>query len=86
MQGDRSHFYDQLLDRGWPVRRVVAVSYAFAAFFALVGCVSITLRTRYMIPLYLLVVAGVLWLITKFKMVRLDIPPPTRDILDASND
>ncbi|MGB2987028.1 MAG: MraY family glycosyltransferase [Phycisphaerae bacterium] len=72
MQGDRSHFYDQLLDRGWPVKRVVTISYVLAAFFALMGCVSITLRTRYMIPLYTFVALGVVWLIARFKMVRLD--------------
>jgi UDP-GlcNAc:undecaprenyl-phosphate GlcNAc-1-phosphate transferase len=83
MQGDRSHFYDQLLDRGWPVKRVVAVSYVLAALFAFMGCVSITLRTRYMIPLYALVAAGVVWLIARFKMVRLDATRPPGDADDS---
>ena len=63
MAGDRSHFYDQLVDRGWPVRRVVRISYGLAAFFAVMGCASITLRTRFMIPLYGLVVLGGMWLV-----------------------
>ncbi|RME40281.1 MAG: undecaprenyl/decaprenyl-phosphate alpha-N-acetylglucosaminyl 1-phosphate transferase [Planctomycetota bacterium] len=75
MQGDRSHFYDQLIDRGWPVRRVVRTSYALAAFFALMGCASITLRTRYILPLYALVAVGTAYLIGRFDMVRLE----TRD-------
>lgn len=84
MQGDRSHFYDQLLDRGWPVKRVVAVSYLLAALFALMGCASIVLRTRYMLLVYLVVLAGILWLVVRFKMVRLESPPgsdaePTED-------
>ena len=75
MVGDRSHFYDQLVDRGWPIRRVVRVSYALAAFFALMGCAPIVLRLRYIVPLYILVVAGVVALVVKFKMVRVEPPP-----------
>jgi len=80
MQGDRSHFYDQLLDRGWPIKRVVTISYVLAAFFALMGCVSITLRTRYILLVYPLVIAGAVALVAKFKMVRLEpSPPPPED-------
>jgi UDP-GlcNAc:undecaprenyl-phosphate GlcNAc-1-phosphate transferase len=71
MQGDRSHFYDQLLDRGWSVRRVVSTSYGLAAFFAVMGCVSITIRTRYMILLYGGVALAVAWLIHRFGMLRM---------------
>lgn len=76
MQGDRSHFYDQLVDRGWPITRVVRVSYALAAFFALMGCAPIVLRLRYLVPLYVLVITGAIVLVVKFKMVRVE-PPPT---------
>ena len=72
MQGDRSHFYDQLLDRGWPVRRVVRVSYALAAAFAVVGCSPVWLRTRYMMPLFMVVILLVAFAVKKFKMVRLE--------------
>jgi len=72
MEGDRSHFYDQLLDRGWPVKRVVRVSYSLAALFAIVGCAPIVLRTRYMIPLFLLVTGLVLYGVHRLKMVRLE--------------
>lgn len=72
MQGDRSHFYDQLVDRGWPIKRVVLVSYALAAFFALMGCAPIVLRLRYVVPLYVFVVAGVAFLVMKFKMIRVE--------------
>jgi len=75
MQGDRSHFYDQLVDRGWPVKRVVRVSYTLAAFFALMGCAPIVLRLRYVVPLYILVVAFVIVLVIKFGMVRVERPP-----------
>lgn len=72
MRGDRSHFYDQLLDRGWPVSRVVRVSYALAGFFAVMGCVTIALRTRYIFLLYAAVVAGIIIVASKMKMVRME--------------
>ncbi len=53
MQGDRSHFYDQLVDQGWPVRKVVRLSYLIALIFALAGCSAIVVRVRYLVPLYL---------------------------------
>ncbi|UCC29044.1 MAG: undecaprenyl/decaprenyl-phosphate alpha-N-acetylglucosaminyl 1-phosphate transferase [Phycisphaerales bacterium] len=82
MRGDRSHFYDQLLDRGWPLRRVVTISYVLAGFFAVMGCISIALRTRYILLLYPLVIAGVIGLVARFKMVRLESPQQSANIPD----
>ncbi|HUU85644.1 MAG TPA: MraY family glycosyltransferase [Phycisphaerae bacterium] len=76
--GDRSHFYDQLVDRGLSVKRVVIISYSLAAFYALVGCVSIWLRTRYMLPLCVLVGAATLTVIAVAGMMRAE-PPPGSD-------
>ena len=75
MRGDRSHFYDQLLDRGVPLKRVVRISYALAAFFALMGCASILLRTRYIVPVYFLTALLVAAAVKKYGMVRLDTRP-----------
>jgi len=36
-QGDRGHFYDLLLARGWSVQRVALASYAATAALALIG-------------------------------------------------
>lgn len=72
MIGDRSHFYDQLIDRGLPVRRVVTISYALAAAFCILGCLPIALRTRYIIPLYFAVSLAVIWAIARFDMVRIE--------------
>ena len=55
-EGDRSHFYDQLIDRGMSVRKVVLISYALAAIYAVLGCVPIWLRLRYTLILYVIVV------------------------------
>ncbi|MCB9850274.1 MAG: undecaprenyl/decaprenyl-phosphate alpha-N-acetylglucosaminyl 1-phosphate transferase [Phycisphaerales bacterium] len=75
MQGDRSHFYDQLRDRGLSVRHVVMISYAVAAVFALTGCLaSVFLRTLLAIPVFGLLGLLVLLAIKKFRLVRVDSP------------
>jgi UDP-GlcNAc:undecaprenyl-phosphate GlcNAc-1-phosphate transferase len=69
MQGDRSHFYDQLVDRGWPVRKVVRLSYAIAIVFGLAGCAAIVVRVRYLVPIYLLLVALTALAVYRWGMV-----------------
>jgi hypothetical protein len=41
------------------------------------SCAPIVLRRRYIVPLYMLVVAGVVALVVKFKMVRVEPPQPS---------
>jgi UDP-GlcNAc:undecaprenyl-phosphate GlcNAc-1-phosphate transferase len=78
MIGDRSHFYDQLVDRGYTVRQVVMISYALAFAFATVGCVTaVFVRTRYALLIYAGVVAVVLYAVHRFHMVDL-LPPEQR--------
>jgi len=73
--GDRSHFYDQLIDRGMSVRKVVAISYAVAALYAAVGCLPIWLRTRYVVPLYLLVAVATIFTLKMLKMMKAEPSP-----------
>ncbi|RMF70815.1 MAG: undecaprenyl/decaprenyl-phosphate alpha-N-acetylglucosaminyl 1-phosphate transferase [Planctomycetota bacterium] len=77
-QGDRSHFYDQLVDRGYSVRRVVAISYVLSAIYALLGLAPIWLRTRYVVAVYAVVVVLTILLIIKADMVRVDDPATHR--------
>jgi UDP-GlcNAc:undecaprenyl-phosphate GlcNAc-1-phosphate transferase len=78
MVGDRSHFYDQLVDRGFSVRQVVAISYALTAGFVLVGCIgAILLRIRYAVPIYAAIVFVTILAVWKFNMVAL-LPPEQR--------
>src|SRR3990172_13412817 len=72
MQGDRSHFYDQLRDRGLSVRRVVAISYLLTLAFVLVGCSVIFIRTRFAVLVYALAVIAVVAGIWKFNMVSIE--------------
>jgi UDP-GlcNAc:undecaprenyl-phosphate/decaprenyl-phosphate GlcNAc-1-phosphate transferase len=65
-EGDRSHFYDQLVQRGFSVRQTVLVCYALTVVYAAIGLLvtwvirhhveegvgAPIVRTRYTIPLY----------------------------------
>lgn len=72
MIGDRSHYYDQLCDRGFTVRQVVAVSYLLSLAFILVGVSVILLRTRYAILVYFVAVMAVVALVWKFDMAGIE--------------
>lgn len=54
---DRGHIYDQMLDRGIPLKKTVAICYALAAMYALTGIVMSQIRTRYASIVYVLVFA-----------------------------
>ena len=57
---DRGHIYDQMIDRGIPLTKTVAICYGLAAMYALIG-LGLSLRTkiraRYALIIYLLVFA-----------------------------
>jgi UDP-GlcNAc:undecaprenyl-phosphate GlcNAc-1-phosphate transferase len=57
---DRGHIYDQMIDRGIPLKKTVAICYGLAATYALIG-LGLSLRTkiraRYALIIYLLVFA-----------------------------
>lgn len=57
---DRGHIYDQMIDRGIPLKKTVALCYALAALYALIG-LALSLRTqlkaRYALVIYILVFA-----------------------------
>ncbi len=61
---DRGHIYDQMIDRGIPLKRTVAICYGLAGLYALIGLVMSQIRTRYAAVVYVLVVtisALVVW-------------------------
>jgi len=57
---DRGHIYDQMIDRGIPLKKTVAICYGLAAMYALIG-LGLSLRTkiraRYALIVYVLVFA-----------------------------
>jgi UDP-GlcNAc:undecaprenyl-phosphate/decaprenyl-phosphate GlcNAc-1-phosphate transferase len=61
-EGDRSHFYDQLVQRGCSVRQSVLICYGLTVLFGSIGLLVTwigengpVIRTRYAVPLYLAV-------------------------------
>jgi UDP-GlcNAc:undecaprenyl-phosphate GlcNAc-1-phosphate transferase len=52
---DRGHIYDQMIDRGIPLKRTVAICYALAGMYAVIGLVMSQIRTRYALVVYIVV-------------------------------
>ncbi|MDM8004691.1 MAG: MraY family glycosyltransferase [Phycisphaerae bacterium] len=77
MIGDRSHYYDQLRDRGLSIRRVAAISYLLALAFVVVGTSVVFIRTRYTILVFMATIGVVLAAIWKFKMAGIEREPTT---------
>lgn len=71
-QGDRSHFYDQLVDRGMTVKQAVVSCYALALFFVVMGLAIIFMRTRYGVLVYLGVAALLVLIVVRAGMLRVD--------------
>jgi len=73
--GDRSHFYDQLVDRGCTAQKSVVINYGLALFFAAAGVGIIFLRLRYALPVYFLIFAAMTAMAIKRGYIRSG--PPT---------
>ncbi len=72
--GDRSHLYDQLVDRGMSVKQVVVLFYVLAASTAVLGVVlAISMRTRHVVIIYGVLLLSV-W--TLFSVLGMVTPPP----------
>jgi len=54
---DRGHIYDQMIDRGIPLRKTVAICYALAGLYAVIGLVMAQIRTRYAAIVHVIVFA-----------------------------
>jgi len=52
---DRGHIYDQMIDRGIPLKKTVTISYALATIYATIGLVMSQIRTRYAAIVYVMV-------------------------------
>ena len=62
---DRGHIYDQMIDRGIPLKKTVEICYALAAFYAVFGlvlAVTTAIQTRYAVFIYVGLFA-VSWLV-----------------------
>lgn len=73
-EGDRSHIYDQLVQRGLTVKQAVLVCYALTAFFALVGLLVIGIRLRYAVAVYIVVCVAAWLIVQATRMANPDRP------------
>jgi len=81
--GDRSHLYDQLVDRGMSVRQVVGLFYLLSIVAAVVGVtLSIVMRARHAIVVYLVLLVIVWTIFYKLGMIT----PTEHDRAPASTD
>ena len=70
--GDRSHFYDQLRDRGWSVRRTVLICYAIGIALAVLGVFLVTLPSGYAITVCVLLPLLAMLACWRAGMLRVD--------------
>ena len=84
--GDRSHLYDQLVDRGMSVKKVVGLFYDLAILAATLGVIiGINMRLRYALPIYAVLLLIVFRICRRFGFVvpedlkapPTDLPPST---------
>jgi len=54
---DRGHIYDQLMDRGIPLKKTVVICYGLAGLYAFAGLIISQIRTRYAVTAYFAVIA-----------------------------
>ena len=52
---DRGHIYDQMIDRGIPLKKTVAICYVLAGVYAVIGLVMSQIRTWYAAGVYVVV-------------------------------
>jgi len=52
---DRGHIYDQMIDRGMPLKKTVKICYLLAGMYALIGLMMSQIRTRYAAIVYVIV-------------------------------
>ena len=81
--GDRSHLYDQLVDRGMTVKQVVTLFYILAGGASIIAVlVAIFLRLRYAVVLYVVVSVAIVAVFHRLGMIT----PPPRLPADAGGD
>ena len=79
---DRGHIYDQMIDRGVPLKKTVAVCYVLAGVYAVIGLVMSQIRTWYAAGVYVavcVVSAFVVWRKGYLKMEGLRGAIPGKD-------
>ncbi|MCA9243082.1 MAG: undecaprenyl/decaprenyl-phosphate alpha-N-acetylglucosaminyl 1-phosphate transferase, partial [Phycisphaerales bacterium] len=74
-KGDRSHFYDQLVDRGLSVRQTVLVCYLLGGIAGGLALAALALSTTVTLLVYLAALAVALVAVIRARMLRVDPDP-----------
>ena len=69
---DRGHIYDQMIDRGMPLRTTVVVCYLLAAFYAVTGILLSQIRTKYAFIACVVVFLGAALVIWRFDFLKME--------------
>ncbi|HPO70298.1 MAG TPA: MraY family glycosyltransferase [Anaerohalosphaeraceae bacterium] len=69
---DRGHIYDQMMDRGIPLKKTVAICYGLAGMYAFIGLAISQIRTRYAIFVYTAVIAASALIIWKKGFLKME--------------
>ena len=69
---DRGHIYDQMIDRGIPLKRTVAICYLLAAVYAVIGVVMSQIKTRYAAIVYFFVFIGSAFVVWKKGYLKME--------------
>ena len=69
---DRGHIYDQLMDRGIPLKKSVAICYGLAGLYAFIGLAMSQIRTRYALVVYVIVIIVSAFVIWKMGFLRME--------------
>jgi UDP-GlcNAc:undecaprenyl-phosphate GlcNAc-1-phosphate transferase len=69
---DRGHIYDQLMDRGIPLKKSVKICYGLAGLYAFIGLVMSQIRTRYALVVYVLVIIASAFVVWKKGFLKFD--------------
>jgi UDP-GlcNAc:undecaprenyl-phosphate GlcNAc-1-phosphate transferase len=69
---DRGHIYDQMIDRGIPLRKTVIICYLLAGLYAFIGIAISQIRTRYAVFVYVIVFAVSALLVWKLDFLKME--------------
>ena len=72
MVSDRGHLYDQMIDRGIPLRKTVLLCYCLSGTYAVIGLAMSQIRTRYAFMVHIVVFAISAFVIWKNGYLQMD--------------
>jgi UDP-GlcNAc:undecaprenyl-phosphate GlcNAc-1-phosphate transferase len=69
--GDRSHFYDQLIDRGFPVKKTVLISYSIGILFGIIALIMRGTSDLSAFIIFISILFALFVIVMKMDMLRI---------------